>query len=460
MPKQIGASALIKKMSRETLESILLEHIGEDAALERHILMDYGTSTTIGQYKSLVDGMLEGLQGWGYDGYSEGDAYTVALDIKELLDKAEKKPVKERAPSIFAVAQAVIDGLVPSLDECDDHDGNLYCTVGETFGRMVEIAKSRGTEPALLADISKWAESLVSSKRLGSWRHDWAEDCIAIAASAARGEKRLREILALCDSLICEEDASASTYFAAKIAIIKIGLLNRLKAKAERDAFIEAHLDFDKVRELAIREAIETRDFKRGKALATDGISNAIKNDHTGSVDGYRRLLVEAMDAEGTGPDANMLVERWAIETNNDSWFKVLKTRIPKSKWSETRGRVLTAIESGGDRSWFLASLYASERLLDKLMAICEKNPRDFIEYYPKLMKAYPSRLAPLLRDQISRKAASDSKRSSYGETASLVADYRKCAGDTAAAALIDELEERHSSRRAMREELERVRPR
>ncbi|MGA2546185.1 MAG: hypothetical protein ABSF43_06540 [Rectinemataceae bacterium] len=60
MSKRINASALIKKMPRETLESILLERIGEDAALERRILAEYGSSTTVEHYRSLVDGMLEG----------------------------------------------------------------------------------------------------------------------------------------------------------------------------------------------------------------------------------------------------------------------------------------------------------------------------------------------------------------------------------------------------------------
>jgi hypothetical protein len=311
------------------------------------------------------------------------------------------------------------------------------------------------------AIFTAWAEALVSSKRLGSWGNEWAADCIAIAASAARSEKRLREILALCDSLLREENENSnSTYFAEKIAIIELELLGRCKAKAERGAFVEAHLDFDKVRELAIREAIKAKDFKRGKALATEGISKATQNERLGDIDNYRRLLVEAMDAEGIGPDASILVERWAIEGNYDSWFKALKTRIPKNKWNETRDRVLTAIESRSDRSRLLASLYASERLFDKLMEHCESNPREFIEYYPKLMKAYPGRVAPLLRDHICRKAASDSNRSSYSETASLVADYCKCAGDAATATLIDELEARHRSRPAMREELERVRPR
>ena len=40
------------------------------------------------------------------------------------------------------------------------------------------------------------------------------------------------------------------------------------------------------------------------------------------------------------------------------------------------------AIESKSDRSRLLASLYASERLFDKLMELCEKNPREFIEYW------------------------------------------------------------------------------
>jgi hypothetical protein len=126
MPKQVGASALIKKMPRETLESILLEHIREDATLGRRILMKYGTSTTVAHYKSLVDDMLDGLQDRNYDRYSEDDAYSAALEIDKLFDKAKKKPVKERSRSVFAVAQVVIEGLIPSLDECDDHDGNLY----------------------------------------------------------------------------------------------------------------------------------------------------------------------------------------------------------------------------------------------------------------------------------------------------------------------------------------------
>jgi hypothetical protein len=63
MTKKMSASALVKKMSRETLESILFEHIGEDEALERHIIIEYGTSTTKAHYRALVDGMLDGLSG-------------------------------------------------------------------------------------------------------------------------------------------------------------------------------------------------------------------------------------------------------------------------------------------------------------------------------------------------------------------------------------------------------------
>jgi hypothetical protein len=380
MSKQTSAIALIRKMPRETLESILLERIREDAALERRILAEYGSSTTIDHYKSLVDGMLEGLHGWGYRGCSEDDAYSAAIEIEGLFDKAGKKPIEDRARAVFTVAQAVIDRLVPSLDDCDDHDGNLYGTVDETFGRIAEIAKSKGAGSALLADISRWAESLVSSDRLGSWKREWAEACLAIAASAARSDKRLREILALCDSLINAERAdSPSPYFAERIALVKIELLGRLKAEADRGAFIEAHLDFNSVRELAIREALEAKDFLRCKTLAAEGISNAVKEDLPGYIDGYRTSLVEAMDAEGAGREADQLVERWAIEANNDSWFKVLKTRIPKNTWTATRERVLTAIESRGDRTGLLASMYASERLLDRLMDLCEKKTREFI---------------------------------------------------------------------------------
>lgn len=461
MPKQKNAAALIKKMSRETLESILLDRLGEDAALERRILAEYGSSTTVDHYKSLVDGMLDGLQGWGYRGYSEDDAYSAALEIEGLFDKAEKKPVEDRARAVFTIAQAVIERLVPSLDERDDHDGNLYSTVDETFGRVAEIAKSKRAESDLLADISRWAENLVSSDRLGSWRREWAERCIAIAVSAARSAERLREIIALCDSFVdAGKPNFSSIYLAEEIALIKIELLGRLKAKAERKAFIEAHLDFHGVRELAIKEAFEAKDFARCKTLASDGISHAAKNDLPGHIDGYRTSLVEAMDAEGAGNEADRLVERWAIEAHGDSWFKALKKRAPKGEWKATMERVLAAIESRGDRTRLLASLYASERLLDRLMDLCEKKPREFVEYYRKLMKTYPSRVAPLLKDYIGHKAATDTKRNSYGETASLVGDYGSCAGAAAASAFIDELESRYASRRAMREELEKVRPR
>jgi hypothetical protein len=85
--------------------------------------------------------------------------------------------------------------------------------------------------------FSRWAKGLVSSDRLGSWRREWAEQCIAIAISAARSDERLRELLALCDSLLdAGKPDFSSIYFAERVALVKIDLLRRLKAEAEREA--------------------------------------------------------------------------------------------------------------------------------------------------------------------------------------------------------------------------------
>ncbi len=416
MTKKMSASALVKKMPRETLESILLEHIGEDAALERHIIIEYGTSTTVAHYRELVDGMFRGISGWGYDGYEEGDAYDIAREIQEMFVKAEKKSVNEQANAVFAIAQAVIDGVIPRLDECDDHDGNLYDIVHEALGRVESVANAVDTNTALLGEIALWAKDLLSSGRLDGYGNGWAEQCTDILAATARTE-------------------------------------------AERAAFIEAHLDIDDVRELAIREAFAAKDFQRCKVLSAEGISRAEKDNLSGLVDGYRQSLIGAMDVLGAGKDADALVEQWTIEAWRDTWFMILKSRTPNAEWKETRERVLVALESKGKWASLLSSLYDSERLYDRLMTLCEKDQAVLVTYYRKLLKKFPTRVAPLLLTYIRQKAASDFNRSSYQRTAALAADYRVCAGVDAAAALIDELEAQYRARRAMREELEKVRP-
>ncbi len=75
----------------------------------------------------------------------------IALEIKGLFDKAEKKSGRNRARAIFAIAQAVIDGVVPCLDSGDDHDGSLYGAVEDSLKRVEEIARANDTAPSLLA---------------------------------------------------------------------------------------------------------------------------------------------------------------------------------------------------------------------------------------------------------------------------------------------------------------------
>lgn len=460
MSKQKGAAALIAKMSRETLEAILLERVKEDPILERRIRSRYGASTEIGHYRSLVEGMLEGLRGWGYDGYEEGDAYSAAAEIDDLFAQADKKPANERARAVYSLAQAVIEEVTPSLDSADDHDGNLYGAVDDAFERVVDIARTKNADPVLLAQILSWAEGILSSDRLGSWGREWTERCLLIAANTARTEDKLREVLAICDKLLDKEEKDGSRkYLAGKIAVLKTDIYGRLGTGDERADFIETHLDLDDIRRLAIADSFEAKDFTRCKALSTGGIAQAEAEKSPGLVDRYRILLVEAMDSIGEGRDADVLVERWTIEDNDDGWFKALKKRKSKAAWIETRERVFTALERARNRTWLIASLYSSENLLDRLMSLCEQDPREFQKYYPRLMGKYPSRVAPLLLALIRRKASADSQRGSYKETAALVADYAKCAGAAACASLIDDLEKEYKARRAMREELEKVRP-
>lgn len=467
--KKMSASALVKKMPRETLESILLEHIGEDATLERHIIIEYGTSTTEAHYRALVDGMLGGLGGWGYGDYMEGEAYDIAREIDEMFAKAKKNSGNEQANAVFAIAQAVVEGVVPRLSECDDHDGSLYGIIDEALKHVEAVAQAKTTSSTLLEKIALWAEAIVSSGQISGWSDGWEEQCAIILAATARSKAQVREVLAFYGSLIdkVDEDAAvaaashraSSDYFIRRIMLVTISLLGKIGAKAERAAFIEAHLDIDDVRELAIREAFTAKDFQRCKVLALKGISLAEKNNLSGFVDGYRQSLIEAMDALGAGKDSDALVEKWTIEAWRDTWFKLLKSRTRKEAWEETRERVLVALESKGKWTTLLASLYDSERLYDRLMTFCEKDREVFVTYYKKLLKKFPKRVASCLLAFIRRKASYDSMRSSYQGTATLVADYCICAGVDAATSLIDELEAQYRTRRAMRDELEKVRP-
>jgi hypothetical protein len=104
-------------------------------------------------------------------------------------------------------------------------------------------------------------------------------------------------------------------------------------------------------------------------------------------------------------------------------------------------------------RAITLADIYATERLYDRLLELCQKNSVLFEEHYRRLGNAYPIETAIWLKGWIEKNCQQSQSRSFYCDVGKRIAEYGRYAGEEASKDLADELLGRYSNRPAMRQE-------
>jgi hypothetical protein len=447
------ARMIVEGLSESELRALVLDRLGADPELESIILSRFVKGKGLKTLERLFDlaldkaGEPEDYDSWDCCYYS---------DLMADLEKIEKEAANALSKGDHARGlQAyfmLIERVATMSNEGDDHDGSLMDGVNGWMEALENYAGGRRASPEglkLLRDWARGAEVSFWAKKGDSWD----ESCRQLLIRSARGVAELRTELGKAIRLadVAGKDWH-DEYRSKQAALNAIDLFKRIKDSAGRRAFIDSHLHISDVRLIAIDEVVEQMHFEEAESLAREGIAHTKAASRDGTADTFSERVWEILRKAGKHEAAGAFELESFLDTRSDKWYKRLEQRH-RAIWTEYREGLLGKAISAGFDSRTLADIYATERLYDRLLDLCQKNSGLYEEHYRRLGGTYPIETAAWLKNWIERNSRQAQSRSFYADIGKKIGEYGGYAGAEAAQALVDSLFVRYANRPAMRQE-------
>lgn len=387
-----------------------------------------------------------GVIGWN-------DVHSVANQINEFLDTAEKQAGSEHYKSAWFICFAVMEELIKELDYVDDSDGYI----GDRIYRASEIIRSMASK-SLPEPVRKQlfdeCFSAIGEGTFSGW--DWNLDMLEVLAKLYKTEEEAEHILGLVGH------APLSDYELKQAQRIQLQIIEDFKGKEEASQFITQHITNPEIRTAAIQRAIEKQQYDKAIAIAQDGIKHD-STDKPGLVQDWYRHLLNIAQLQNDNEKIITYARHLFINSRFEKqpYYEVLKEKVPSTEWSGFVEELITELQ--GKSRWFdfdlVAQIYINEQWWDRLFEWVVEDPTlEKVESYEKhLSKDYATELAALYEREILSLMKHNTGRKYYRKACRFINKMKVLGSQDQARQLVKKLKTTFSNRPAMIEELNRL---
>ncbi len=420
-------------------------------------------------YQKLVKSAVYLHADRGWLDYSAGRKLSMKLD--EFCRKASDYVAKDQFEIALAILQAVISEakeVAYQNDESHETAGSvdeavqIICDMvddifdGVLRNRLLEYASVESIDP-VFTDYGTDAS--------------WYEIMFKLADNVGRENKFLQIIDQRLAKYKGKNDWSAR-YGSKNLTEWRLKVMENSKNPHDSEGFIQQNLHIKSFRDQQIKEAIARKDFDKAIELAKGGIRQDEK-DAPGYVTDWQDHLMQIYLLQGNKKGVVDLA-RTRFETDfrgsKMKFFKIMRDNMSEAEWEAESGRIIRKIKKGGEQKthWGgvsmpnedLCKIYIEEKMWEELDKLVEKSNsitaiESYLQYLPK--EKYEEKLIELHVPFI-RNRAKQQGRPVYQEIAKLILKVFKLGGEQEAIALKKELLKTYPTRRAMQEELKKVR--
>lgn len=407
-------------------------------------------------YARQVQAILHAASGeYGFIGWDE--VPTVAYQVDELLDTAEKQAGNEHHKSALFICFAVMEELAEALEYVDDSNGDISGCVYRASKIIHAIASESLPEP-IRKQLFDECFFAFSEGTFSGW--DWNLDMLEALAMLYETEEEAEQILRLI------EYAVLSDYEHEKAQRIQLQIIGDLKGEEEASQFIKQHITNPEIRTLAIQKAIEKEQYDQAITIAEDGIEHD-KEDKPGLVyDWYRHLLdiARLLHKESSGQNNKEKIIEYAriLFLNSmyekQPYYDLLKKQVPANQWTDFVEDLITDIKK--KNRWFdfnlIAQIYINEQWWDRLFEWVMEDPTlEKVESYEKyLSKDYAPEIAALYEQEILSLLEDNTGRKYYRKACRFINKMKTLGSQNEAKQLVKKLKTTYSNRPALIEEL------
>jgi hypothetical protein len=456
--RQSSLENILNTLTPEQLKEALLFSCDHYPPLREELLVRYMPTgkDSKAQITARVKKTLRQVQGY-YGDIPWEERQSLASTFDTFLDRARDGVDSGNYRQAADTALALVEVLLPSLEEIDDSDGLLGGVVEAAFDVLHQLSTSSLPRPMAKELFDYFLKAY--KKELGTgfdfhWR--WLE----MAVNLVQTKEEEQQLLSILDGI-----RSSSTmdwyrnYEAGQVMEVKLALFRKTRTPEEVARLEEENLRFPSIRRAAVEDAYAAKDWEKVKRLCRDGIRQAQKEQLPGLVIQWHEWLLKVAHAE-KDKDAQITQAEFLLEHNHHvlDCYHLLKTLLPFYEWPERRERYL-AIMKKHYAEHAIMQILVEEGKAEELEAIIgERASLDFLLSYEKpLLKDYPDIVKRQFPPLVLSYMAQLTGRDHYQKVASFLKRLKKQLGKEAVEPVATELRTRYRNRRALLEELEGV---
>jgi len=406
---------ILASLDKEILIALITEYAKIYKPMKSEIEFRYSKKEDISKSaRDVIRSSIKAVTHRGYVEYRDVAASTDGADA--VLEMIEDKIDSNELLTAVSLGVIVAEEMMDLLDYCDDSNGYVGGAISQAIEKIrdaADAAKNHDDTKKIFNTIMTHALDPIYN----GWT-DWRMDLLSSLVPLCF-DKESRAQLEECLSV--QETQNASEWsrdydFRQKQGIL-LDIITQFDGAKAAEKYVNNNLDNIDFRRVAIKQAIDNKDYNKAIKLCIDGEEE--NSRYPGIVKDMRILRYGAYEAAGMKDELKPLALELLLDGDFDYYLKY-KSLHGKDEWISALYGVLEKTESNSVRGIYIQILL-HEKHKPRILAYCNKFPSSIATYYTHLLPEYKNEVGILFANHIRQQAAGADSRSRYSEVCKLI---------------------------------------
>ncbi|WP_243454439.1 SWIM zinc finger family protein [Desulfosporosinus fructosivorans] len=461
VPKKRKAPNIEKILSDRTKEELvefLLDIVTEYEEIKRRIELNFDDgndeaelSKAIALIRTYINNKSDRH---GFVAYGDTGEAVRGADL--VLEKAHFALEKNKTVHALQLSLCVIQEMMDLLQGADDSDGVIGGVIEESLALIDEMCGDKELKPIHKEPLfNKLIEEASHRQYNGwtDWRIDLLESCSELADTSDLRSKLENYLILMLESE--KGDSWGVNYLAERVNLIRYHLVEKHDGPKKAQEFIENNLQYSNFREMAIKSAMNKKDYDYVIKLTLDGEDK--DKSLRGLVSQWKKYRHEAFKLSGKLDEQRGMATDFILDGSFD-YYKELKNTYATNEWPSVYPKIIFLLENQKKTYQDVYTrILIEEGEKQKLLKYVQGSPSSVETYYRHLIPEFKEEVYLLFLQHIEQSAARAGNRKDYQRVCAIIRNHKKAGGKERVSEIIQKLINKYANRPAFRDELSRV---
>ena len=379
---------------------------------------------------------------------------SVCNELIAILGDARKAAECGDYAYAYSVAALILIHCSKLAGTADDSAGGITDTIHEVKDvlNMTCAGVEYGSAEAEFIYLQSLKDS--QNKAFDGW-DEFAYDLLLPTARLANKENVNKLYAVLDEYNVKLSQKEYSSWHLESDSLVRLAAIKAVDGDQAAEAFINDHIQYDEIRKIAYRNALDCGDLTQAEKLCIDKINSVDRPYHW--TEKWYGMLFDVYLKMGDKAKQTKLAQDLLINKKDTSYYSILKNLlIEQSMWHQAYQPLLARLSKSLPYDLYM-SILSKEGETEKLMGELREHPTMVFQYGKQLSIDFPPEVFAICLSLIRSKAAESSYRKMYKDVCGNIRKLFDFGGESEAESIIEELRAKYPRRPAMIDELDNL---